>query len=81
MPVHSTLTIDEGLHTLVKMVAAARRQSVNTLIADFLVRGVTDLLREDPQLVSLIRTLIERDGVEPAVRRSVLRLLEGANGY
>ncbi len=80
MPVRSTLTIDEGLHALVKMVAAARRQPVNTLITGFLVQGVTDLLREDPQLASLIRTLVERDGVDPAVQRRIVHLLEGADG-
>jgi hypothetical protein len=77
MPTQSTLTLSDDLHVTIKMMAAARRTSLSTLVADLLLEGVSQTLREDPDLAGLIRSLVERDeNMDRKLRQDVLRLLD-----
>lgn len=79
MPVQSTLTLSDDLHTTVKMMAAARRTSMGNLTAELVLRGVGQMLREDPELADLVRSVIEREvGMDEDLQRDVLRLIDEA---
>ncbi len=77
MPTQSTLTLSDDLHVTIKMMAAARRTSLSTLIADLLLEGASQFFQEDPELAALIRSLVEREeDMDDRLRQDVLRLLD-----
>jgi hypothetical protein len=69
------------LHTIVKMMAAARQVPASDLASDLLADAAACSLHEDPDLADLVYALLERDpGVANGLRREVLVLLDSSTG-